>query len=169
MASETEGTRTSPILKRNRANRNQGLRLAQMKTGPGTFVYDGGHCVVEHEPTIKLVGKKEPVFDSDGAPMVDAQGRLIYKKAGRPALTPEGRPILGGVPKAKRIELSTYKLRGVEFPKGVPVDVDDEDLALKLRCLGAVREIEEGEAAAPKKRGRPRKVEAEAVEGDEAE
>lgn len=169
MAEDIAGTKTSPILKRNRANRTQWQRLEQMKVGPGVFVYEGGHFVTECTPTIKLTSGKEPSLDEDGVPLIDAAGRIIYKRSGKPVKSVDGLPILGGVPKFKKIELETYKLRGVEFPKGIPVQVEDEEFALKLRCLGAVRELDEDEAAGfvpaePKKRGRKAKPEAVDVE-----
>lgn len=113
-------------------------RLAKIKKGPGWFVYTGDAVATEYSPTPLLYGKQVPVLLENGMPAIDGSGRQIFEVAGSAVRDSVGRPMLGGPPKVTRHEIATYKLRGVSFPKGEPVRVDDEDLALKLRCLGKV-------------------------------
>jgi hypothetical protein len=129
------------ILDRTDENKTRKGRLAQLKRGPGVFVYDGGLFDTESEPT--------PLF-----------------KNGEPVLDHSGKQMLGGVPNLRQIPVDTFVLMGVEFPKGVPVEVKLSALALKLR--GMDHFVEQDEAApvveaAPiveeeTKRGRPRKA-----------
>jgi hypothetical protein len=147
-----------PILDRGEGNHRRRERLAKIKKGPGTFIYDGEMCVSIWEPTVMLVGRDVAVFNADSMPAMDASGRQIFEKAGSPMRDDKGRPVLGGPPKKTKKKLTTFVVWGVSFPAGEPVEVTDPTLALKLRCLGGFTEIEPGEAdpedIAPKKRGR---------------
>lgn len=165
------------IKDRSEENARRKSRLAKMRRGPGVFVYDGSLCDTEWIPTPALTGKKEALFDSSGLPAMDASGRQIYQQSGRPVIGHDGKILMGGTPKMVRKPIETYLLRGMAFPKGEPVEVEDSGLALKLRGMDgfteveAVEIVEEDEApVAPKKKGgRPKKVDApeiEATEGD---
>jgi hypothetical protein len=158
---------------RDEENRSRKMRLAKVRRGPGVFVYAGGAFDVAAIPTVKLAGKNEPVFDGDGLPVTDSSGRQVFQKRGTPIRDRNGVPVLGGPPKMERIELEVFAFRGIEFPRGEAVEVDDESIALKLRLFpfmgesekgqdvaGLVSEVSESiEAPAPKKRGRPKKTE----------
>lgn len=167
------GTRTTPIHDRDDDNRTRSKRLKQIKRGPGWFVYEGGHNVVSHHPTIKRTKKREPVMDDEGNFATDHTGRLVYREAGDPVLDHEGKPKLGGKPKAVISELEHFSLWGESFARGEPRYVENPALALKLRCLGACRELSDDEAGAlapdgaemPKpKRGRKPKQEVASVD-----
>jgi len=121
---------------------NRKARLAKLKKGPGVFVYLGGAMDTEATPTPLLGGKKVVALSDSGLPILDASGRPTYQPAGMPVLDGKGRPMLGGQPKIKHIELSTFLVRGVPFAKGEQVTVGDEQLALKLRGMRVFEEIE---------------------------
>lgn len=169
------------ILDRGEGNAKRKERLARQKKGPGVFVYDGSGCDTVWHPTPVLVGKSEALLDSSGMPAIDSSGRQIFKPAGQYKRDKQGKIIMGGVPRVERVPLDVFKLRGVEFPAGVPVRVEDGQLALKLRCMGCFEEVDEAALAdpdpedlepagdppsdvpaaelAPKKRGRKKKTE----------
>ena len=127
------------ILDRTDENKTRKGRLAQLKRGPGVFVYDGSENDTDSEPT--------PLFDKKGEPVLDHSGKQK----------------LGGPPILHQIPIDTYVLMGVEFPKGVPVEVKLSALALKLRGMDSFHEQAETVPAVEEKeepkRGRPRKVE----------
>lgn len=147
--------------KRDEENAKRKQRLAKIKRGPGVFVYDGSHYDTNWIPTVKMTGREVPVLDGSGFPVMDGSGRQVYQRAGTPVRDDKGRPVLGGEPKVERIRLETVKIWGVDFPEGVPVEVKDTSLALKLRCLTAFEEIEpkaEEPIEKPKRKpGRPAK------------
>jgi hypothetical protein len=158
------------IADRSEGNEKRKDRLAKIKKGPGVFVYGGEAYDTEAVPTQLKVGKNVPLLDQDGMPVTDRSGRPMFERAGRVVQDSKGQPVLGGEPIIKRKRITTYKLRGLEFPEGVAVEVSDAAVALKLRCLGLFEELE-GEAAAEatkdaapeaKKRGRKPKFDAEA-------
>ena len=121
------------ILDRTDENKTRKGRLAQLKRGPGVFVYDGGAFDTDSEPT--------PLF-----------------KNGEPVLDHSGKQKLGGPPILHRIPIDTYQLMGVEFPKGVEVEVKSSALALKLRGMDHFHEKEEAVVEELKRGpGRPRK------------
>lgn len=130
------------ILDRGEGNAKRKERLAKLKKGPGVFVYDGSLCDTESIPTPLLVGKAQPVFDARGMPVVDKTGRQQYAPAGQFVRDESGQPVLGGTPKTVTRQLSTFKLRGFEFPAGKPVTVSDSALALKLRGMNGFEEVE---------------------------
>ena len=179
---QTTGTSTTPITDRSDENRKRKNRLKQMKRGPGVFVYEGGHKSVDFIPTIKTRQKLEPVIDEDGAIVTDEQGRPQFRSVGLvPVLDHRGQHQMGGAPKKKFVEHDTFSMPGWAaegeapqvFEIGEPQRARAE-FALKLRCHGALRELEgeelaeweasQAEAEAPKaKRGRkPKAVETEA-------
>lgn len=137
-------------------------RLAKIKKGPGVFVYEGGACAKEFIPTVKRIGRKEPLLDQNGYPVVDSSGRQIYQPSGQP-VRENGIPVLGGIPKVENRPLDFLTIQGVKLNRGVPVFVSDEVVAVKMRCMAFVKEIdkmpETTEEEAPKKRGRPKKTE----------
>ena len=161
------------ISDRSEESKSRKLRQARLKRGPGVFVYEGGAYDTEWVPTYLKVGRNVPVFDANSMPVVDGSGRQVYEKAGALVRDSKGQPVLGGTPEMKRIPLDVFVVRGKEFPKGKEVVVDDPSLALKLRGMDFIEEVEgealeiveEGAVPQPKKRGRkPRAVEAEAIE-----
>ena len=104
------------ILDRTDENKTRKGRLAQLKRGPGVFVYDGGEFDTESEPT--------PKFLPNGKPDIDHNGKQR----------------LGGPPILHQIPIDTYELMGVKFPKGVEVEVKLSALALKLRGMDSFSE-----------------------------
>lgn len=116
-------------------------RLAKIKDTTGVFIYDGSHEIEEHTPTPLKVGKKEPVFTSDGMPLMDNNGRQIYQTPGRIVTDMTGKAVMGGPPKVKRQKLENRTIWGVEFVKGVPTPVDSIDLAIKLRSMPGFKEV----------------------------
>lgn len=175
---EGAGTRTTPILKRGRGNRTRDDRLDQMKQGPGVFVYRGKHEVKNYSPTFKMATKRQPVLDARGRPTLDSSGRPLMKEVSVDFVKDHNsRPELGGAPDIEAVELENAPVWGVDFPLGVPVRVDSDELALKLRCLPFHCELEgdeleafergdAGEDATPKKRSRKGKSD-EAIEKTE--
>lgn len=158
------GSSTVPIITRDEDNRRRAGRLKQMKRGPGTFVYEGDHVSIEHHPTILRTKKEEPVVDDDGAIATDVNGNPLMRNVGEIVRDHKGKPMLGGPPKVIEKEAEHFRLWGVDFPRGKAVYVSDPALALKLRCHGACRELDETDptlaglpAPAPKRRGRPPK------------
>lgn len=149
------------ITDRDEDNRKRKQRLAKIKRGPGTFVYNGGFEDVHHEPTPLLRGKREPAFNADDSLKVDRSGRQVFERQGTPKRDESGKIILGGVPKETRTPIDAITIRGIVLPKGEPVRVDNVATALKLRCMGGFTELDDDEApgpVAPKRgRGRPRK------------
>jgi hypothetical protein len=119
------------ILDRTDDNKTRKGRIAKFKRGPGVFVYDGGETDTESEPT--------PKFMPNGKPDMDHNGK---QKMGGP-------PILHTIP------IDTYVLQGIEFPKGVPVAVKLDALALKLRGMSSFDEVS---AETAPKRGRSKKA-----------
>lgn len=132
------------IVSRDEENDTRKKRMAKIKRGPGVFTYDGSGFDTEYVPTPKLVGRDTPVLDGSGMPVLDGSGRQVFQRPNTPERDIEGKVVLGGVPKVLRHKIEVYKLRGVEFPAGKPVQVNDASLALKLRCLPC---FVEGEAA----------------------
>jgi hypothetical protein len=131
------------IFDRSDGNRSRALRLAQIKKGPGVFVYDGSSVDDASEPTILMHdGRSEPVFDASGRPSLDAAGRQIFHRRGTPVRDERGAPVMGGVPKVTGIEVKERKIWGHTFPTGVEVAVKDNALALKLRGMGCFKEVE---------------------------
>ncbi len=149
---------------RGEGNARRRDRLAKIKKGPGVFVYDGSAMDTESIPTPLLTGRKTPLFDASGLPALDRAGRQIYSSAGEPVRNPlTGAIVMGGVPKLVHHPVAVYTIREHEFPKGEPIEVHDDELALKLRCLSCFTEVEADETAeAPKRRRKPRIGEAEA-------
>ena len=135
------------IRSRDEENRRRSGRLAQLKKGPGVFVYGGQAVDTDAIPTPRLIGRDEPLLDKEGMPVLDAAGRQVMKPAGRHATDDEGRVIMGGIPKIVKKPLDTFKLRGVSFPKGEPVSVSDAGLALKIRGMDCFEEVTGKEAA----------------------
>jgi hypothetical protein len=129
------------IRSREEESKRRSGRLAQIKKGPGVFVYDGNAVDTEAVPTPLLIGRDEPLLDKYGMPVLDPAGRQVMKPAGRHATDDEGRVIMGGVPKIVEKPLAVFKLRGVKFPKGEPVSVSDAGLALKLRGMDCFEEV----------------------------
>lgn len=134
---------SEPILDRDDDNRSRRQRMAKMKKGGGVFVYEGGHEIVLQEPTVKFIDRQTPVIDDKGFPVLDVAGRQVYESANKIERDHEGKPMLGGRPKTQRVEVDPLVVRGVEFPKGKPVHVKEYALALKLRCLGSLRELDD--------------------------
>jgi hypothetical protein len=167
------------IIDRSEDNAKRKNRVAKLRKGAGTFVYKGGLFDTVSTPQPLVTGANEPVFDAGGAPVIDSSGRQVYQRSGQVVRDIQGRPVLGGEPKLERIEFEVAKVRGVSFPRGEPVHVSDEMLALKLRGMLGFDEVEAVElvesdepvSEAPKKRGpgRPRKEKAEAVEPEPSE
>ena len=116
-------------------------RLAAISKDLGTFVYDGLGVSVEHSPTPLKSGKKDPVFDERGAPVIDRDGNQMFETPGRIRKDSNGNVILGGPPKEERVVMTSRTVFGVEFPAGKPVVVTDLALAQKLRCLHGFSEI----------------------------
>jgi len=160
------------ILDRDEGNARRKDRLAKQKKGPGVFVYSGEAHDTEWVPTILTVGKRTPVLDDRGLPIVDRSGRQVYERAGAVVQDDKGRPVMGGTPKVKRISLDVLTVRGVAFPAGKKVVVDDHALALKLRCMSHFEEVDadaaevEAKDEAPAKPKRGRKAKAVEVEAD---
>ena len=127
---------------RDEDNRTRKQRLAQIKRGPGVFVYDGSAVDSHWEPTPLRAGRQEPMLDNDGMPVLDAAGRQRHMRVGALLKGKDGRPVMGGEPKKTFIPIETYKIWGSEFPTGEPVEVSDQALARKLRCLGCFDEVE---------------------------
>lgn len=142
-------------------------RLAQLKRGPGTFVYDGSGCDTEMVPTPLLAGRDEPVLDDSGMPVIDASGRQVFRKAGTYVRDTSGNIVLGGVPKIVRKPIEVFVLQDVRFPTGEPVLVTSASLALKLRGMSCFEELTEGDA--PRKRGRKPRSEAAEPADNESE
>ena len=141
---------------RGEGNERRKDRLAKLKAGSGWFVYDGSRVDVEHVPTILLTGARVAVFGPDGLPSLDSSGRQIHERAGRPVRDDKGQPVLGGPPKVVHVPVDVLEVRGVSLPKGEAVYVGSPEVALKLRCMSGVLEVDapaEGDEA-PKKRGR---------------
>ena len=139
-------------LARDEDNARRKNRLKDIKRGPGVFVYDGSWCDTEWIPTYLRTGKEVAALGHDGAPLIDAQGRQVFKNAGEVVRDGKGNPMYGGVPVQKKIPMDTVRFRGVELPKGVPVRVEDPTIALSLRCKDGFAELsgaalEEFEAA----------------------
>jgi|WetSurMetagenome_2_1015567.scaffolds.fasta_scaffold40789_3 hypothetical protein len=122
-------------------------RLAMLKKGPGTFIYNGNAKDVESVPTPKLTGRDTPALDDGGMPILDAAGRQVFQPAGRHALNEDGSVILGGVPKLIHHPIEVFKIRGYEFSSGKPTNVNDASLALKLRGMDCFEEVEPGARA----------------------
>jgi hypothetical protein len=163
------------ILDRGEGNAKRRERLARQKKGPGVFVYNGKAFDTEWHPTPLLVGKDEPVLDSGGYPVLDSSGRQVFKPAGQYKRDSKGHIVMGGVPRVEAKPLPVFVVRGIEFPAGKKVAVDDPSLALKLRCLGMFDEAEADEAddeipahiaadALKKRPGRKPKAQATAVQ-----
>lgn len=129
------------ISNRDDENAKRKQRLAKLKKGPGTFVYDGSAKDVHYVPTVLLVGKKVAVFDAEGMPVVDENGEQVYQRPNRPVIGTDGKPKLGGKPKIELKPLDVRTVRGVKFPAGKPVSVD-AGLALKLRGMNGFEEVE---------------------------
>lgn len=144
------------IIERGEGSAKRRERLAQLKRGAGTFVYLGGHDV-EFQPTPLKIGRNEPLLDESGMPVVDGTGRQVFKPAGGIARDSTGKPMLGGDPKVVRHKLDELNVRGVVFPKGKPVKVEDAALALKLRCMQSFEEVEEKSPKADKPKDEPKK------------
>lgn len=124
---------------------NRKERLAQLKKGPGVFVYDGTGKDIESIPT-PLRRKKKGTMD------LDENDRMVEVEAGSIVRDDNGKPVMGGKPKRVEHVIKTYKLRGHEFPTGEPVEVSDANLARKLRAMSCFDEVE------PKRGpGRPKK------------
>lgn len=131
---------------------NREKKIAKLKQGSGVFKYVGGAYDSEFVPGVQAL-------DGDGNPLFDKRKK---------------EPVWVKAPKMIKRELDVYPLvqrvlseeemsRGAvarpprqRFPLGVEVAVNDPRLALKLRCLGFMEEIEEPEKP---KRGRPAKAE----------
>ena len=162
------------IRDRGEGNMRRKDRLAKLKKGPGVFVYNGSSFDHESIPTPLLTGRNEPVLDANGMPVMDSSGRQVYQRAGSFVRGPKGEVVMGGVPKIKRTKIDVFKIRGVEFPEGERVTVEDPQLALKLRGMDAFDEVEpeveeETPEEAPKKRGRKPKAVAVEPEAEGAE
>lgn len=140
---------------------NRKSKQAKLKQGPGVFTYIGGAFDTEWIPTVLKTSKQEAAVSDDGSPIYDRAGRPVMVPAGRVVRNDKGEPMMGGPPKVVRNELKTYTLRKIEFPKGEPVEVFDEALALKLRGLDcfdeAEDEIEDAEPGKQKSKKQKRK------------
>jgi len=132
------------IRSREEDSRRRSGRLAQLKKGPGVFVYGGNAVDTDAIPTPLLIGRDEPLLDTNGMPVLDPAGRQVMKPAGRHATDDEGRVIMGGVPKIVKKPLATFVIRGITFPRGEPVVVGDPGLALKLRGMDCFEEVDAG-------------------------
>ena len=132
------------ILDRGEGNAKRKERLARQKKGPGVFAYDGSGFDTEWIPTPRVTGDQEAVLGEDGMPALDGSGRQIFKPAGQFIRDKQGRLVMGGIPKVKRTPIEVFKLRGVSFPAGKEVVVDDPTMALKLRCMPCFEEREMG-------------------------
>jgi hypothetical protein len=137
------------IQDRSEGNERRRDRVAKLDKGPGVFVYDGSAVDHEWTPTPKLIGEGVAKLDGNGLPVIGKDGRQVFEdpnKIERDAKT--GAVVMGGAPKKKDIPIAVYKLRGIEFPKGKPVEVD-ATLALKLRGMNGFEEVKP-EAKKPK-------------------
>lgn len=119
------------ILDRTDENKTRKGRREKFKRGPGWFVYDGSETDTESIP--------QPKFMHNGKPDLDHNGKQKN----------------GGPPLLKLIPIETYVLQGHEFPKGVPVRVELDALALKLRGMNAFVEVDE-----PKGKAKAKQLEA---------
>jgi hypothetical protein len=157
-------------LERGEGNETRKKRLEKLKKGPGVFIYNGEAEDTEYVPTPLLTGRKEPLLDDRGLPVTDRAGRQIYAPSGQVVRNGKGEPMLGGIPQIVKHKIEVFVVRGVEFPAGKEVVVNDSSLALKLRGMTHFAEVDaveaapEGEEPAPKKRGRPKKGEPSAEE-----
>lgn len=129
------------IIERGEGNARRRERLAQIKKGPGTFVFLGGHDT-EYTPTPMRTGKNVPVLDANGMPIVDGSGRQVFQPPNTIDHDEHGQPRLGGPPKVTRHKMDKFELRGVTFEKDKPTQVNDHALALKLRCMQSFKEVD---------------------------
>jgi hypothetical protein len=137
------------IRDRDEENARRKNRLAQLKKGPGTFVYDGSCSVGEAIPTPLLIGRETPEFDSSGIPVVDSAGRQVMRPGGQHDKNEDGTTKYGGVPKVVMHPIEVYKIRGYEFPAGKSVFVGETGLARKLRGMDGFEEVEGEEVKIP--------------------
>ena len=116
-------------------------RIAELKKGPGVFVYLGGAYDTEFIP---------------GVPATDEDGNVLFHKKTRKVIW-EKEPVL------LKHELAVRKFgrEGFEFPKGAAVHVDDPQRAFKLRCLPYMRELEAEGDAEPGRKAKGKKARAE--------
>ena len=121
---------------------NHAARIAKLKVGPGTFVYLGGEFDTECTPTAMRYGKMQPVIGEDNQPVLDRSGRQVFERVGDLVRDKTGRPVMGGLPKMKHTEIEVRKTCGLVFPKGEPVAVNDEAIALRLRGKKTFKEVE---------------------------
>lgn len=128
---------------------NRAAKLAKLKSGPGVFIYVGGEFDTETVPTPVRQGRNQPKLGSDNMPIFDSSGRQVFEQVGELLRDKNGRPVLGGPPVVKRTPLESFRVWGVEFKKGERVEVDDDDLALKLRCRKSFKEVLPGEGVKP--------------------
>ncbi len=133
---------------RSDSNRTRAMRVAQLRKGPGVFVYDGSSRAIDAEPTILMSdGASQELFDAAGRPVLDASGRQIYQRRGTPVRDESGNVMLGGPPVLTERVLDPLVVWGVSFPSDKPVRVSDPGLALKLRGMACFEEVE-GDVAA---------------------
>src|SRR5690348_1242330 len=104
------------ITDRGEGNRKRKDRQAQLKKGPGVFVYDGKALDHSCEPTPLLTSGKQPVFDASGMPVADRSGRQVYERAGQFVRDNKGNLVLGGPPKISTKPIATWTIGGVDFP-----------------------------------------------------
>jgi hypothetical protein len=129
------------ITSRDEDNNTRKKRQAQLKRGPGVFVYDGSLEDTVSHPMPLLTGDRDVVLDDKGFPVTDRAGRVSYKPAGRVVVDTAGRPVMGGAPRIERNAMETVTIRDVVFAAGKPVKVD-ASLALKLRGMPGFAEVE---------------------------
>ena len=113
-------------------------RLKLLDRGPGVFSYDGSAEDTEDTPAVY---------------------RTVIGKDGRPVLQ-NGQPVRELVSKAKfeRIKIKVYKYAGIEFEKGEEVFVGNSAVALKMRSLPFMHEIDADLEAVAAKQGKTVKL-----------
>lgn len=121
-------------------------RLAQLKRGPGVFVYDGSHQDVSFKPTVLRYGKNVYKYNDDGTIALNGSGDPVYENERRAVLDSQGRPVMGGKPERLAKAIDVKVVRGVKFPKDEPIKVADPALALKLRGMDGFQEVDESAA-----------------------
>lgn len=127
------------------------IRLAKFSDSPGTFIYDGSSTSIEYHPTALKTGKKDPVYDDNGMPILDKAGNQVFQSPGVIKKDANGNVILGGEPKKVEVKLASRTVFGVEFAAGKPVLVSKPELAQKLRCLHGFKEVEAKEIKSKEK------------------
>jgi len=130
------------------AGDNRKQRQANIKRGPGVFVYDGSAMDSASRPTFKRNGRLVAVLDDDGFPVTDTSGNQVHEQSGSFVKDRSGARILGGVPEVTMTPMDVFKMksrngRPLDFPVGKEVVVSDVDIAFRLRMLDCFSETGE--------------------------